>query len=339
MAFQGMILAFRDIRNGERIEHLLRTARELAEREAHPHALGMSLIGSGIHAMMRGNYRQAEALLREGTTLLQERCAGVPWELDFGRIQWATCLWQLGELRQLAALVSSLLEDARERGNLHCETMVRLTSEYLVHLAADEPERARETLRTGMRRWTQRNYHVQHYRESAAQVRLALYLGEGTRALSITRGRRTLLLRSGLMRVHALRVEARYWDALAALAADPRGNGAVQRQALGTARALEREHVSWAAAPLGALLRAAVARRKGEDAEALRLLTVAEEGARSHGMALVSAFIQRRRGEVLGGEEGWALIAQADAWLTAQSVRNPERMAAIVTPSMAKPGS
>ncbi len=338
LAFQGIILAFRDTRNRALIEHLLGTARQLAEREAQPHALGMSLIGSGVHAMMRGDCLQAEALLRQGTTLLQERCAGVPWELDFGRIQWATCLWQLGELKQLATLVNTLLEDARERGNLHCETMVRLTSQYLVHLVADEPERARETLRTGMRGWTQRNYHVQHYRESAAQVRLALYQGEGKRALGITRGRRALLLRSGLMRVSALRVEVLYWDALAALAAEPRGEGAVLRQALGAARALEREQVSWAPAPLGTLLRAAVAHRRGDDAQTLRLLTVAEERARAHGLALVATFIQRRRGEVLGGEEGRALTTRADAWMTAQSVRDPERMAAIVTPSLPGPG-
>ncbi len=339
MAFQAMILSFRDTQSRERIEHLLRTARELAEGEGQPHALGLSRLGSGMYAMMQGDYRQADVLLREGTTILQEQCAGVPWELDYGRLQWATCLYQLGELRQLATLVSTLLEDARERGNLHCETMVRLTSEYLVHLAADEPERARETLRTGMQRWTQRTYHVQHYRESAAQVRLALYEGDGPKALAITRARRGQLLRSGLMRVHALRVEARYWDALAALAADPRGEGQVLRQALGAARALEREHVSWAAAPLGALLRAAVARRQGDDAETLRVLTVAEDGARKHGMLLAANFIQRSRGEVLGGDEGRALTTQADAWMTAQSVRRPERMAAIVMPSMARPAS
>ncbi|HEX8703727.1 MAG TPA: protein kinase [Myxococcaceae bacterium] len=339
LAFQGMILAFRDAPKQERAEHLLRTARELAERHGYPHPLGISHIGLGVREIIQGDYRQAEVLLHEGTTILQERCAGVPWELDFGRIQWATCLWQLGELRKLATLVSTLLEDARERGNLHCETMVRLTSEYLVHLAGDEPERARETLRLGMQRWTQRTYHVQHYRESAARIRLALYLGDGEQARSVSRARRGRLLRSGLMRVHALRVEARYWDALAGLAADPRGQGPVVRQALGAARALEREQVSWAAVPLGALLRAAVARRRGDDAEALRLLTVAEEGARKHGMVLVATFIQRSRGEVLGGDEGRALTTQADAWMNAQSVRRPERMAAILMPSLARPVS
>jgi hypothetical protein len=297
----------------------------------------MAMAGAGMRAMTLGDYRKAKELLRESMTLLQERCAGVPWELDFIRAPYAACLWQLGELQQLVALVRSLIEDARERGNLHCETMVRLTSDYLVQLAAGEPERARETLRVAMRGWTQRSYHLQHYRESAAQVRIALYQGQGARALDIIHGRRLLLWRSGIMRVQALRIEARYWGALAELAADPRDDGAVLRRTLRAARALEREGLSWAKAPMAALLRAAVARRTGNDAEALRWLALAEEGARAHGMALLSASIQRRRGEVLGGDEGRALITQAEAWTASQSIQDPERMAAFMTPPMRNP--
>lgn len=51
-------------------------------------------------------------------------------------------------------------------------------------------------------------------------------------------------------------------------------------------------------------------------------------------MALLAASIQRRRGEVLGGHEGRALISQAEAWTASQSIREPERMAAFMTPSM-----
>ena len=217
--------------------------------------------------------------------------------------------------------------------------MVRLTSDYLVQLAAGEPERARETLRVAMRSWTQRGYHIQHYRESAAQVRIALYLGQGERALDIIRGRRFLLWRSGILRVQALRIEARYWGALAELAADPSGDGAILRRTLRAARVLEREGLSWAKAPMAALLRAAVARKTGNDAEALRWLEVAEEGARAHSWALMFASIQRRRGEVLGGDEGRALISQSEAWTASQSIQEPERMAAFMTPSMANPRS
>ncbi|WP_224248607.1 serine/threonine-protein kinase [Hyalangium gracile] len=337
LSLHAIIQALRGGRDTGETEHLLRRARELAEHEGHPHALGMALLSMGISTMTRGDYRKAEPLLREATSVLQERCAGVPWELDFARTQWAISLWHMGEFPRMAALVKSLLEEARERGNLHCETMVRVTTDYLVHLVADEPERARETLRTAMKGWTQRGYHIQHYRDSAAQLRLALYLGESQRALSITRARRFLLLRSGLMAVPALRIETGYWDALVELEAAPGGDTRVLRKVLRAARALEREQVSWAAAPLGTMLRASVAWRQGNDAEALRYLSVAEEAARAHGMALAMTSIQRRRGELLGGDEGRALIRQSEEWMARQAVRAPERLSTIVMPSMSRP--
>jgi hypothetical protein len=188
-----------------------------------------------------------------------------------------------------------------------------------------------------MRGWTQRGYNLQHYRDSAAQVRLALYLGESKRALSIIRGRRFLLLRSGLLRAPALRIESHYWGALAELEAAPRGDYHVLRRILRAARALEREPVNWAVSPLGALLRAGVAWREGNDAETLRWLAGAEEGARVHGMDLAGNFIQHRRGELLGGDEGKALSRRAEAWMAEQSIRDPERLMSIVMPSMFRP--
>ena len=97
LSLQAITAAFRSVQRREKIELLLRTAQELAEREAHPHALGLSLLSAGICEVTQGDYRKAEAHLREATTMLQERCAGVPWELDFARTQWAISLWQLGE--------------------------------------------------------------------------------------------------------------------------------------------------------------------------------------------------------------------------------------------------
>ncbi len=50
-------------------------------------------------------------------------------------------------------------------------------------------------------------------------------------------------------------------------------------------------------------------------------------------MALHAACARRRQGEVLGGEAGRGLVARADAWMTEQKIRNPERMAAMLAPA------
>ena len=52
------------------------------------------------------------------------------------------------------------------------------------------------------------------------------------------------------------------------------------------------------------------------------------------------AFLPRRHGvslvSVRGGDEGRVLIEQADAWMRAQSIRNPARMAACLVPGFAR---
>jgi hypothetical protein len=49
-------------------------------------------------------------------------------------------------------------------------------------------------------------------------------------------------------------------------------------------------------------------------------------------MKLFAALARRRRGAIVGGDEGRALIAATDARMRAQKIVNPPRMAAMLTP-------
>ena len=55
-------------------------------------------------------------------------------------------------------------------------------------------------------------------------------------------------------------------------------------------------------------------------------------------MGLFAAAARRRLGGLLGGDEGRALIAQADAWMAGQEIRNPARMAACIAPGFPPEG-
>jgi hypothetical protein len=52
-------------------------------------------------------------------------------------------------------------------------------------------------------------------------------------------------------------------------------------------------------------------------------------------MALWAAVTRRQLGRLVGGDEGAALIAAADAFMRARSVYEPERVAATLAPGFA----
>ncbi len=84
--------------------------------------------------------------------------------------------------------------------------------------------------------------------------------------------------------------------------------------------------------PLAALVLAGVADHRGETARAMALLVSAEDGFTAADMGLHVACVRRRRGELLGGDMGRSLVDTADAWMTGQAIKNPQRMTAMLAP-------
>jgi hypothetical protein len=81
-----------------------------------------------------------------------------------------------------------------------------------------------------------------------------------------------------------------------------------------------------------ALLRAGVASLRGDDVSAAARLGEAIAGFDAVGIVHFAAAARRRLGELLGGDEGRALIARSDAWMAAQPVKGPARMTACLAP-------
>ena len=119
--------------------------------------------------------------------------------------------------------------------------------------------------------------------------------------------------------------------AVAAQTANAAERADLLRGAEGHASAIIRERTHWGD-PLALLLRAGVAATRGDTSRAVPLLESAEAGLGAADMALHAAAARRRRGELIGGEAGHGLVAAADAWMTGQSIKNPERMTAMLAP-------
>jgi plasmid stability protein len=145
-------------------------------------------------------------------------------------------------------------------------------------------------------------------------------------------GQWAALENSMLLRTQVLRIEATYLRARAVLATALTGDNRDKLSFAETlARKIERENMPWAK-PFVAVVRAAVAHQRGQHTEATTLLAAAGDGFERGDMRLYAAASRRRLGELLPDDRGGQLIAEADAWMTVQRIKNPERMARMLVP-------
>lgn len=71
---------------------------------------------------------------------------------------------------------------------------------------------------------------------------------------------------------------------------------------------------------------------RGDVAGGLAGLRAAEAGFAAADMGLHAAVARRRHGELVGGDEGRRLVAEANLWMAGEGVRNPRRMSDALAP-------
>ncbi len=260
------------------------------------------------------------------------------WELDTAHLYHVLALVYLGEIKEVAARLPAILQEARERDDLTAETNLRTRTTYIVKLAEDNPDQACQEVQQGMAGWAHPGFHAQHSWELYARAEIDLYRGDGAKAWARLCEHWKPLRRSMLLRIQAVRVESLYLrsrSAVAAWTADerPEVRRALLRSAARDAARLQRESAQWAVA-LAALVEAGLDTLRGDPGGAVARLAAAEAGFRDLGMRLHATAALRRRGQLLTGREGERLVQEADAWMTAQSIRNPSRMAAMLAPGV-----
>ncbi len=323
-------------RTKERTDRVARKAMALAERVGEPHAIAMSHMVGSLVAYLEGRWRTSWNDAQKAEEILRERCKGVTWEIDFTHIFSLRALSYLGEIKELSYRLPAMIMEARERDDLLAAATLRIRLSYLALLAADEPAKARENLRDAIAQWSHKGFQSQHFFAMMAETEIALSLGEGGPARTLLTENWRSLERSRLLGLQVFRVEWRHLLARSALAAVVEGaqtesTPKLLQSAEREAQRIEREGAPWAP-PLAALVRAGAAASRGEAKTAIRWLVTAETGFEASDMALQSAVARRRRGELLGGDEGQVLVADADAWMAGQGIKKPECFAAMLAP-------
>jgi hypothetical protein len=333
LAWQASHVATAGTSSASRVTPLLQEADRLATRINHPHALGLVTLASGIAAYFQGRWQEARTLCDRSEMVFRDRCTGVVWELVTAQSFSLWSLFFLGETSEISIRLPRLLQEARGRGDLLAEASAVNFGGTLAWLARDDPDGAREAMRRAMGQWSRQEFHTQHFTSLAGQTQIDIYSGDAETAWARLTEQWPALKGSFLLRIQAIRVfmlhlRGRTALALATQAKEPES---WLRAAEADARRLEKEDALWAR-PLAHLLRAGVAARRGWAADATSLLQSATAGFQSADMGLFAAAARRCHSVLLGGEEGLALAADADAWMTRQRIQNPALMTALHAP-------
>ncbi|HEY7512125.1 MAG TPA: hypothetical protein VIG50_17825, partial [Vicinamibacteria bacterium] len=337
LAIEGCYVAMRGNKSLRRAGRLIEASRTLAERVKHPYALGLATLAAGCAAWLDGRWRESRSLSARAEQILRERCTGVDWEILIAQLFGLASLFFLGDLATLSRRLPPLLEEAEGRNNLLRATVLRVGFfSHVPWLAADDPARALQEMEDGLSGWRRGQFDYLQLWVRAARTEIALYRGEPPAASApVPKPWRAFaraldrFVQVGYIR--GLDTRARLRLGTAAHVEDARERHALVDGVERHARAILRERTRWGD-PLAWILRAGAAATAGDAERALRSLEAAEAGFTTAEMALHAAAARRRRGELVGGDVGRDLVASVDAWMAGQSVRNPERMTAMLAP-------
>jgi hypothetical protein len=345
LAWESILSAIQGKASGHaRALDLLQRARAAAGSIDNPHAHAWLLAADSIAIAHKARWRESQKLAADAMARFRERSVDIAWEI--GSLQvwwWLPPFYFLGELGELERAAAPCVKEAEEHGDLYTVTSLKTYVTPVVWLAQDRPEEAHRELTDAMSLWKAKGWQLQHWSELLWRTQTELYAGDYAAAWkrmdeSWARYNRTLFSFTQLNRLQTTQLHAR--AALAALAAANAGPGlgassSEARRLIklveSDAARLAREDLTFSDAYVD-LLRAALAVQQHRPDEALPLLDSAAAGFRELEMALHAAATDRRRGEIVGGDEGRATIARADAALAACHARNPARMTDMLAP-------
>jgi hypothetical protein len=333
LAWDATHLSMLGVRFKGRATRLLDAASQLADQLHVPHAQGMVKLSRGVTSFFFGEFDVCRVSCEEAEAIFSERCTGVAWELDTCHAFQFWSLYFNGRFDALTSRLGRLLAQARERGARLAEADVTTFGGPFVWLARDDPNGAEEAVASAMRQWSHQDYQVQHYTQLTANAQIALYRGDGERALRLvneewSKVAGAMLLQVEIVRVYMLHLRGRAALSAARTSAD---RDSLLKLVADDARKLGRQRAAYAK-PLGQMLDAALATKAGDRDRAAALLGTAADtlDALSWGGFGVSA--RRQQGVVMGGEPGAALVAEIDRQLAAQGVKDPARFAQVHAP-------
>ena len=262
---------------------------------------------------------------------------GPAWETDVAMHFSLASLQMLGDVRELGHRVATLVHNAQRNGDLFQEVTLRVRF-AVRHLAEGQPDEAERDVNDALAAWLPGTDSFGNQRAWAlwCRTRNALYTGTLPDDLEAEWKRmfRSLVGRIPLMQAEYLHVYGTYLLARAHIAkhrGERSDHAALCRATLRVADRLGRLPVP-AARSAEAVLHAGVAWAR-EHPDLVTLTREALDRIIEHHVFVYAPFLKRRLGEAMGGEEGAALVAQADDLALRSGWSDPVRGAELVLPT------
>jgi serine/threonine protein kinase/tetratricopeptide (TPR) repeat protein len=335
MAFEVSQTAARGGSRHQRVAELLTQTEDLAKRAANPHATGMAIWARGLSSYLLGNWKDGAEYCERGAEILRDQCTGATWEITLANRFMLTALLYMGEVAEVSRRVPQLLSAALEQGNLFAATDLR-TRLNAIWLAADDPDRARDEVIAAMTSWPRKGFHLQHYTSLVALTQIELYTGDFEVAWKHIETQVKPLEKSMLLRIQVLRIDAWQLRARVALAsAFGKDRDRRLRLAETLADKITSENMAFSN-PYAKLIQAGVARRRGHDAQAIRLLEQAVHEFDVARMKLYAMVARRRLGELINDDRGRELTRQTDEWMNRQQIKNPAKFTDLMAPGFSE---
>lgn len=320
-----------------KIDRLIAKSTALGDKAADPYPRAMATLMRGISRVLLGDFAAGIPLCDNASLELRETCTGVAWELDNAAFFGGFSLVQCGRLEDLRSRLHAQLEDARTRGDLYGEVLLRMQCSWFLYLADDDVESATEDLAVITEDWSRGQFLLQHAWKVVNDVEVELYRGHGSCATAwevVAKAaeplRRSLFLRAESLRVRFLNAKGR--AALARASA----SSAAEREtyvalAEECARAIQKE--SWPPARgFRLLLEAGILAARASRDEAMARLRAAIRELDAKEATLYAASARIALGHVMGSIEGDVMVDTARKSMTTVGIRRPERMAGLFVP-------
>jgi hypothetical protein len=330
LGYEACFLAAQGKRSLPRARKLAAELARIARARGEPYLLGWVAGTEGAIAYFSGQFRIAADRWEDAERMFIEKTQGMAWETGSARVFRLLALRRMGAFVELEAEFDRAVRDAARRGDRYTETTYRRLCN-LLWLVKDDVEGARDHLQRTSWSPPQQGYHLQHWYELEAEGEIAFYEGSAGAVHASLAPRFAALRASLLPRIQMVRCVSHWLQGRLALAAAQSGDPQASQDAARCAHRLGKERMDYADA-FSHLLHAGVASQRGDREQAARHLAAAIPAASATDMHVCVAAAKWRLGELLGGDEGAALLAEARRWMKQEAVANPERMLEVVAP-------